>query len=935
MSKNKNKVTVKRNRGHQFHQEKQKLSIQDWKNEHTNHFNQNISSKSGSFHKRNQEVVEQGKENFSVSKEKNRTKSENFKKESIPSQPNHFNQGRKQQLFRMEQDVPDKHRESGTEGALTNKEKRYFELSEKEDRHFNQEKSEMDRNVEDGVSTKETFSFGLQSETGKQKQLDEKKKIGTFSLQKDKRKKEIRKQIDKFKQEEKDIEPKGEDTFLTKEKSLLESISEEDFYNQNKPVVLQDENFKKKEELSIPKKSGHSSLKENRQKKKVRKQMEKFYQEEKEVYDPLSKDMDNDGVIDRYDVDFRDSKVSYRTLSEDEKGENKEKKTNSDITKKEITSKKKRYNTDAKETLSKEPLPDDQKKYVRSNFEDSKWTRSKDDKKKPFRNPRDSLHENDKGRWKPSDKEIPKSEKTTKKFETQKKKISKLQHKKGVLEKKLKDKNRVNIASKGAMATVGAVNQYLESGKEENAGVDAAYKVSDQVENISRKIYHHGKKKNLKRQKKITKLGKRIENQEKKLFFKKNMEEMKKSADYQNTSRLRQFFKRRQYKKQIQKKYKYNVKNRIKKSFIEGSKRFGEFVKFRGKKIVFLSLLAVGIFFMLFQAGSMMMNMGTGMVGNTIGTTYLSSEDVLKETNQEFSSLEQALQEEMNSVEENHPGYDEYIINGKEKIGHNVHELLSYITARYGIVKNISEVESELQSLFQNMYTLTYKEEIEIRYKTVTSSYTDADGNEHTESHEEPYEYKKLIVTLEKREMDSIIREVFQAYPNNLSHYEILLASKGNMELLFGNGSGDFSEIINNPDFSNPGLEFNEESVKRIVHEAEKHIGKRYVFGANGPSNFDCSSFVCWTYTHSGIKNMPRTTAWGIYKDYCNPVSPSEAKAGDIIFFKGTYNSGSPISHVGIYVGGGYMIHAGDPIQYARIDTPYWRDHFYGFGRPK
>ena len=930
MSKNKNKVTVKRNRGHQFHQEKQKLSIQDWKNEHTNHFNQNISSKSGSFHKRNQEVVEQGKENFSVSKEKNRAKSENFKKESIPSQPNHFNQGRKQQLFRMEQDVPDKHRESGTEGALTNKEKRYFELSEKEDRHFNQEKSEMDRNVEDGVSTKETFSFGLQSETGKQKQLDEKKKIGTFSLQKDKRKKEIRKQIDKFKQEEKDIEPKGEDTFLTKEKSLLESISEEDFYNQNKPVVLQDENFKKKEELSIPKKSGHSSLKENRQKKKVRKQMEKFYQEEKEVYDPLSKDMDNDGVIDRYDVDFRDSKVSYRTLTDDEKYDNRQndKEKNYDEYVKNPKSKNNRYKHYVKDTFLKEsPKSEKQKKYVRSNFDDKEFTRNKDTKKNSFQDVKDKRKTTDKNP----------SQKRKGKFEKQEKKISKLRQKKQKQEQKLKNKgiDGKTQSAKSAVIATGMVNRYLESGKEDNAGVDAAYKVTDQVENISRKIYHHGKKKNLRRQKKITKLGKRIENQEKKLFFKKNMEEMKKSADYQNTSRLRQFFKRRQYKSQIQKKYKDGVKNRIKKSFTEGSKRFGEFVKSRGKKIVFLSLLALGIFFMLFQAGSMMMNMGTGMVGNTIGTTYLSSEDVLKETNQEFSSLEQALQEEMDSVEENHPGYDEYIINGKEKIGHNVHELLSYITSRYGVVKNVSEIESELQSLFQNMYTLTYKEEIEIRYKTVTSSYTDADGNEHTESHEEPYEYKKLIVTLEKREMDSIIREVFQSYPDNLSHYEILLASKGNMELIFGNGSGDFSEIINNPDFSNPGLEFNEESVKRIVHEAEKHIGKRYVFGANGPSNFDCSSFVCWTYTHSGIKNMPRTTAWGIYKNYCNPVSPSEAKAGDIIFFKGTYNSGSPISHVGIYVGGGYMIHAGDPIQYARIDTPYWRDHFYGFGRPK
>lgn len=680
-------------------------------------------------------------------------------------------------------------------------------------------------------------------------------------------------------------------------------------------------------------KQNQSVFQAEKRRKKMQKQINKFHKQEKEVYDLLSKDMDNDGVIDRYDVDFRDSKVSYRTLADDEKYDNRQndKEKNYDEYVKNPKSKNKRYKHYAKDTFLKEsPKSEKQKKYVRSNFEDKEFTRNKDTKKNSAQDGKDKRKTT-----KTTDKNI--SQKKARKFENQEKKISKLRKKKQKQEQKLKNNglDGKTQSAKSAVIATGMVNRYLESGKEDNAAVAAAYKVTDQVENISRKIYHHGKKKNLKRQKKITKLGKRIENQEKKLFFQKNMEEMKKSVDYQNTSRLRQFFKRRQYKKQIQKKYKDSVKNRIKKSLIESSKHFGEFVKSRGKKIVFLSLLALGIFFMLFQAGSMMMNMGTGMVGNTVSTTYLSSEDVLKETNQEFSSLEQALQEEMDSVEENHPGYDEYIINGKEKIGHNVHELLSYITARYGIVKNISEVESELQSLFQNMYTLTYKEEIEIRYKTVTTSYTDADGNEHTESHEEPYEYKKLIVTLEKREMDDIIREAFQAYPDNLSHYEILLASKGNMERVFGTGSGNLSEIVDNPDFSNPGLEFNEESVKRIVHEAEKHIGKRYVFGANGPNNFDCSSFVCWVYTHSGIKNMPRTTAWGIYKNYCNPISPSEAKPGDIIFFKGTYNSGSPISHVGIYVGGGYMIHAGDPIRYAKIDTPYWREHLYGYGRPK
>lgn len=716
---------------------------------------------------------------------------------------------------------------------------------------------------------------------------------------------------------------------LNQENQSLQAQTQDNY--ETEYIKNQNETFHLSDKGDI--KQNQSVFQAEKRRKKMQKQVDKFHKQEKEVYDPLSKDMDSDGVIDRYDMDFRDSKVSYRTLADDEKYDNRKnnKGKKYDEYVKNPKSKNKRYKNYAKDSFLKESSKSEkQKNYIRSNFEDKEFTRSKDTKKNSFQDGKDKRKTT-----KTTDKNI--SQKKAGKFENQEKKISKLRQKKQKQEQKLKNEglDGKTQGAKSAVITSSMLNQYLESGKEDNAGVDAAYKVTGQVENISRKVYHHGKKKNLKRQKKITKLEKSIEKQEKKLFFQKNMEEMKKSADYQNTSRLRQFFKRRQYKRQIQKKYKYNVKNRIKKSFIEGSKRFGEFVKSRGKKAVFLLLLAVGIFFMLFQAGSMMMNMGTGMVGNTVGTTYLSSEEVLKETNQEFSSLEQALQEEMDSVEENHPGYDEYIIKGKEKIGHDVHELLSYITSRYGIVKNVSEIESELKSLFQNMYTLTYKEEIEIRYRTVTTSYTDADGNEHTESHEEPYEYKKLIVTLEKREMGSIVREAFQSYPDNLSHYEILLASKGNMERVFGSGSGNLSEIVDNPDFSNPGLEFNEESVKRIVHEAEKHIGKRYVFGANGPSNFDCSSFVCWVYTHSGIKNMPRTTAWGIYKNYCNPVSPSEAKPGDIIFFKGTYNSGSPISHVGIYVGGGYMIHAGDPIRYSKIDTPYWREHFYGYGRPK
>ena len=681
--------------------------------------------------------------------------------------------------------------------------------------------------------------------------------------------------------------------------------------------------------------SQNKSFLEPKKDKKVRqKQIGRLYNKEKATHEDLSKDTDKNITSNQYDMGFRNNKALQKVSAKEQR--NKEKTVNaySDKPKNKVKANRKRYKNILQENHDKEDLSlkDRPKKYFKSNFEDEEFTRTKN-KKKPL-NTNDGVKEKKDNKGEIADNSKPKpkeySKKANDKFRKQEKKILKLQHK-----KQLKNKGKDGIYSKSAVVLVGAVNRYLESGQEDNAGVSAAHKTTEGIESLARKAHNHGKGRALKRQKRVVRFEKDIEKQEKKLFFKKNMEELKKSNEYQNTSRLRQFFKRRQYKNQLQKKYKDRIKNRLKKSLAKGSKKFAEFIKERSKKIMFLILLVVGTFFMLFQVGSMVMDIGTGTISDTVSTTYLSSEDTLRNINQEFSSLEQGLQEEMESVEETHPGYDEYIINGKEKISHNVHELLSYITSRYGVVKEISEIAREIQQLFNQMYTLAYNEEIEIRYKTVTSSYIDEAGNEQTESHEEAYEYKKLIVNLEKREMDDIIREVFNSYPNNLAHYEALLSSKGNMELVFGSGNGNLSEIINNPDFSNPGIAFDDVTVKALFNEAEKHIGKKYVFGANGPNNFDCSSFVCWSFTHSGVKNMPRTTAWGIYKTYCNPISPSEAKAGDIIFFKNTYNSKSPISHVGIYAGDGMMIHAGNPIRFVSINTPYWIEHFYGFGRVK
>ena len=686
--------------------------------------------------------------------------------------------------------------------------------------------------------------------------------------------------------------------------------------------------------------SQNKSFLEPKKNKKVRqKQICRFHQKEKETYEDLSKYSDKNIDSNKYDMGFRNNNALQKVSAKEQRHKENTATIQTDNYKNKVRANRKRYKKILQEKHSKEDLSlkDRSKKYFKSNFEDEEFTRTKDKNNPLYKKEAIKGKEGNKGEA--PNKQIFKSKDRSKKygnkFKKQEEKISKLQHKKQSLGKKLKSSSKDSISSKSVIVEVGAVNRYLESGQEDNAGVSAAHKTTGGIESLARKAHNHGKGRASKRQKRVVRLEKDIEKQEKKLFFKKNMEEFKKSSDYQNTSRLRQFFKRRQYKKQLQKKYKERIKNGLKKSLAKGSKKFAEFIKERGKKIVFLILLLVGTFFMLFQAGSMVMNIGTGTISDTVSTTYLSSEDTLRNINQEFSSLEQGLQEEMESVGETHPGYDEYIINGKEKIGHNVHELLSYITSRYGVVKEVSEIAGEIQQLFNQMYTLTYDEEIEIRYKTVTSSYIDEAGNEQTESHEEAYEYKKLIVNLEKREMDDIIREVFNSYPNNLAHYEALLSSKGNMELVFGSDNGDLAEIINNPDFSNPGIAFDDVTVKALFNEAEKHIGKKYVFGANGPNNFDCSSFVCWSFTHSGVKNMPRTTAWGIYKTYCNPISPSEAKAGDIIFFKNTYNSKSPISHVGIYAGDGMMIHAGNPIRFVSINTPYWIEHFYGFGRVK
>lgn len=416
----------------------------------------------------------------------------------------------------------------------------------------------------------------------------------------------------------------------------------------------------------------------------------------------------------------------------------------------------------------------------------------------------------------------------------------------------------------------------------------------------------------------------------------------------------------------------------------------------------------------------------------------------------QMTKLETELQEQIDSIEDDYPDYDEYDYNLGE-IGHNPYTLISFLSAEHTEF-TATEVESEIQDLFDSMYTLTLTPDEETRTRTVTV--TDPDTGDETEEEEE-YTVKILRVTLTVKSleeltagmMDSEQTDVYSAYiecggllqnfdsPVNLywynyvsSYYGYRINSQtGEQEFhrgidisipegsevraghdgiveetgsdeTFGNyvvigydgyttkyahlgtvtvtsgqsvqkdsvigSSGEMLHIecMYNGEYYNPlfyfeaGDEtlygesaagrgtvtagdgtppesFDDETVQALMDEAAKYVGRAYVWGGSTPeTGFDCSGFVTWCYNASGAASFGRTTAQGIY-NLCTPVSASEAKAGDIIFFTGTYNSGTPVSHVGIYCGNGVMVHAGDPIKYSNINTSYWQSHLYGFGR--
>ncbi len=350
-----------------------------------------------------------------------------------------------------------------------------------------------------------------------------------------------------------------------------------------------------------------------------------------------------------------------------------------------------------------------------------------------------------------------------------------------------------------------------------------------------------------------------------------------------------------------------------------------------------LIILGIGVVIMLIMTAigscSVMLQGGMNMI---VGTSYTAEDEDILAAEAYYVGLESGLRQKIGKIETTHPGYDEYRYNLAE-IGHDPFELMSYLTALYEDF-TIAKARPALDALLDRQYTLTVTPTVETRYRTETrtGSYTTTDPETgETETHyytyevEVPYDYHILTVTLTNTALSQIAATDLNIEQREL--YAVYMETLGNKPYLFeGN-------IYAHPgpytDYDIPPEALADETFAALIAEAERYLGYPYVWGGSRPSTgFDCSGFVCYVLDNSGVYPMSRTNAQGIFNQ-CAIIPRGEAKPGDIIFFTGTYDSSGPVSHVGIYVGNGMMIHAGKPIQYASIDTRYWTEHFYAIGR--
>ena len=488
--------------------------------------------------------------------------------------------------------------------------------------------------------------------------------------------------------------------------------------------------------------------------------------------------------------------------------------------------------------------------------------------------------------------------------------------------------------------TVRKVGDTLASGihgkihevEQENSAVEAAHKTEIVAETAARHFSHHREKSVNKPYEKVSKLEHKADVADAKLQYERSQQEhpeMKKqnmNKHYQKQSIKKEYAAARNAGSQTAgtatrntgKKLGEKVSDKIKEFFEKNRKVF----IWLGVGLAVLVFLAAGIS----SCSSIFSQTGSAI----IASSYLSEDDAMLGAEAQYCRMEQELQRYLDTYESTHD-YDEYHFD-LDDIEHDPYVLISILSALHEGEFTLDEVQGTLQMLFDKQYILTEEVIVETRYRTETDTWTDADGNTHTETYRVPYNYYICNVKLENFNLSHV--PVYIMSQEQLSMYATYMSVLGNREDLFPI-SGYVDKYITNPpaDYDVNPEYLNNEKFAALITEAEKYLGYPYVWGGSNPdTSFDCSGFVSWVLTNSGLVNTGRLGAQGLY-NVCAPVSKANAQPGDLIFFVGTYDTPG-VSHVGIYVGDGVMIHCGDPIQYTSINSSYWQQHFYAFGRP-
>ena len=475
------------------------------------------------------------------------------------------------------------------------------------------------------------------------------------------------------------------------------------------------------------------------------------------------------------------------------------------------------------------------------------------------------------------------------------------------------------------------VHREVRQSEDDNVGVEAAHKVEQAVESGGRLVQSAHRAHQLKPYRAAIRAEKKLE--------RANLDALQKKAEIDSPTSNP--VSKWQQKQAIKKQYaaaKHNqaaqttakaAENTAKaaKKAAEKAEKAGKYVWEHRRGFAIAAAILLMLAFLLNGLSSCSVIMD-GVGSGIAASTYPSQDADMLGAEAQYCAMEAELQRYLDTYESTHD-YDEYHFD-LDTIEHDPYVLISMITALHQGEWTLDEVQGTLQMLFDRQYILTEDVVVETRYRTETDTWTDADGNTHTDTYQVPYDYYICTVTLENFNLSHV--PVYIMSEEQLGMYATYMATLGNRPDLFP-GSGYIGKYVEGSytDYDIPPEALDDEVFAAIIKEAEKYLGYPYVWGGSSPStSFDCSGFVSWVINHSGW-DVGRLGAQGLC-NICTPVSSANVKPGDLVFFTGTYDTPG-VSHVGIYVGNNIMIHCGDPISYANLNSNYWQSHFYRYGR--